>query len=122
MDSVLEFLANNYIIILIITGVLIFSLIGFLTDTSKNKLVSNGAEVKTEKPKKEKKKKKEEVVESGPTIGELMKQKQEQEKQQEVENTPKVDEQIKPEVQQPVSLEMPAIKTNSAEDKTEIKK
>ena len=117
MDSVLNFLANNYIIILIITGVLIFSLIGFLVDTN-NKVepdVKEEKEIKVEKKKKNKKEKKEEVVDSEPTIGELMKQKQEQEKQQEVVET-------KPEVEQPVSLEMPELSTKPIEEKSEIKK
>ena len=123
MDNVFNFLANNYIVFLIICGILIFSLIGFLTDSAKNKGTDEEkADKPIEKPKKEKRKKKEEVVESGPTIGELMKEKEEQEKKKIQETEIKKDDTLNPQVQQSVSLDMPITKDSTATEISDNKK
>lgn len=91
MEFFIDFLVNNYIWFLVISIILLFSLIGFLVESSKvNK--SEDPKVK-EKPKKEnkkekkKKEKKEAILEdSTPTIEELIKQQEQAEDISETKN------------------------------------
>lgn len=85
MQTIMDFLANNYIWFIIITVILVFSLIGYLVDTSKEKNTDGEndkkPEVKSkkEKPKKDKKNKgkKEDILEDNvPTIEEVLSQSQ----------------------------------------------
>ena len=81
MQNVLEFLINHYILFIVISGILIFSLIGFLVDTSKNasdKKEDMIKEEKEDKPKekKNKKLKKDEIEDNTMTVGEAMAQQQ----------------------------------------------
>ncbi len=89
MEVFINFLIDNYIWFLVISGVLLFALIGYLVDTSKLPKEPKDKEVvpKEPKPKKEKKKKekkdkkgkKEDIIEDNtPTVEEAMRQEQEQ--------------------------------------------
>lgn len=50
MENLINMLINNYIWIIVITGILLFSLIGFLVDSSKNKeLNETDQDIKEEK-------------------------------------------------------------------------
>ena len=126
MDTFVNFLVDNYLWFIGITAVLIFALIGYLVESSKNpkteKPEENGEEViepiiqeevepkKKEKPKKEKKKKEKKKKEKDPileddtpTIEEAMKM--EAEKKQEEVN--KID---------PIVPEAQTISTPTAQD------
>ncbi len=99
MEVFINFLIDNYIWFLVISGVLLFALIGYLVDTSK--LPKEPKEPKDKeivpkepKPKKEKKKKDKKVkkgkkenkedilIDNTPTVEEAMKQEQEQQTEQ----------------------------------------
>ena len=98
MDSFIKFLTDNYIWFLVITIVLLFSLIGYLVETSKypkepkeekEKPIKEEKMPKEPKPKKEKKKKdkkkKEQediIADNTPTVEEAMKMEQENNKQE----------------------------------------
>ena len=83
MENLINMLINNYIWIIVITGILLFSLIGFLVDSSKNKELNETdhdmkeEKIKTKDSKKSKheskniKKSKEDEV---PTIAQAMQQ------------------------------------------------
>ena len=92
MEIFIEFLTKNYIWFLVVSIVLLFSLIGFLVETSKNPKPKDGTENK-EKPIKEKKKKKskdkkEAILEDNtPTIEELIKAQENKEQKLEENST-----------------------------------
>lgn len=100
MEIFIEFLTKNYIWFLVVSIVLLFSLIGFLVETSKNPKPKDETENK-EKPIKEKKKKekkskdkKEAILEDNtPTIEELIKaQESKEQKLEENSNEEKTEE------------------------------
>lgn len=89
MEVFINFLIDNYIWFLVISGVLLFALIGYLVDTSKLPKEPKDKEVVPKEPKpkkekkikekKEKKEKKEDILEDNtPTVEEAMRQEQEQ--------------------------------------------
>ncbi len=89
MEVFINFLIDNYIWFLVISGVLLFALIGYLVDTSKLPKEPKDKEVVPKEPKpkkekkikekKEKKEKKEDIIEDNtPTVEEAMKQEQAQ--------------------------------------------
>ena len=89
MEVFINFLIDNYIWFLVISGVLLFALIGYLVDTSKLPKEPKDKEVVPKEPKpkkekkikekKEKKEKKEDIIEDNtPTVEEAMRQEQEQ--------------------------------------------
>lgn len=99
MEIFIEFLTKNYIWFLVVSIVLLFSLIGFLVETSKNPKPKDETENK-EKPIKEKKKKEKKSKDKKEAILE--------------DNTPTIEELIKAQENKEQKLE-----ENSTEEKTE---
>lgn len=99
MEIFIEFLTKNYIWFLVVSIVLLFSLIGFLVETSKNSKPKDGTENR-EKPIKEKKKKKskdkkEAILEDNtPTIEELIKAQENKEQKLEENSTDEKTEEL----------------------------
>ena len=99
MEIFIEFLTKNYIWFLVVSIVLLFSLKGFLVETSKNPKPKDGTENK-EKPIKEKKKKKskdkkEAILEDNtPTIEELIKAQENKEQKLEENSTDEKTEEL----------------------------
>lgn len=101
MEIFIEFLTKNYIWFLVVSIVLLFSLIGFLVETSKNPKPKDETENK-EKPIKEKKKKekksrdkKEAILEDNtPTIEELIKAQENKEQKLEENSTEEKTEEL----------------------------
>lgn len=99
MEIFIEFLTKNYIWFLVVSIILLFSLIGFLVETSKNPKPKDGTENK-EKPIKEKKKKKskdkkEAILEDNtPTIEELIKAQENKEQKLEENSTDEKTEEL----------------------------
>lgn len=99
MEIFIEFLTKNYIWFLVVSIVLLFSLIGFLVETSKNPKPKDETENK-EKPIKEKKKKKskdkkEAILEDNtPTIEELIKAQENKEQKLEENSTDEKTEEL----------------------------
>lgn len=128
MEVFINFLIDNYIWFLVISGVLLFALIGYLVDTSKLPKEPKDKEVvpKEPKPKKEKKKKekkdkkgkKEDIIEDNtPTVEEAMRQEQEQQ-------TEKLEVNNKEVVSAPIEItpnndgyDMPLMKDDNNENK-----
>ncbi len=101
MEIFIEFLTKNYIWFLVVSIVLLFSLIGFLVETSKNPKPKDETENKEktikEKKKKEKKSKdkKEAILEDNtPTIEELIKAQENKEQKLEENSTEEKTEEL----------------------------
>lgn len=101
MEIFIEFLTKNYIWFLVVSIVLLFSLIGFLVETSKNPKPKDETENKEktikEKKKKEKKSKdkKEAILEDNtPTIEELIKVQENKEQKLEENSTEEKTEEL----------------------------
>lgn len=99
MEIFIEFLTKNYIWFLVVSIVLLFSLIGFLVETSKNPKPKDGTENKEktikEKKKKKSKDKKEAILEDNtPTIEELIKAQENKEQKLEENSTEEKTEEL----------------------------
>ena len=113
MNTFVNFLIDNYVWFLVFTLILLFSLIGFLVENSKEpkeKKIKEPKE-KSEKPKKEKKDKpkkskiKDDILEDNtPTVEEAMKM-EEEKKQKETVEVEKLDTPLEIKTEEPIIIE-----------------